>query len=230
MIGLIFGALAGAAAAPVLRAAATRYAVPAGAPLAVCAQCGRAAWWLPPTGRCPSCRAGRGPAPLLVELAAVGAGMAVGAAAAWPVGPALGWVALFAVVLAFVDAAVHRLPDALTLPLGVGTALLLALGGFDRPGVLLRCLAAGVVLGLLYGVLAVLGPMGLGDAKLALTLGALLAWYGWRAVFDGAFAGFLLAALWGLLLLVTGRAKAKDPLPFGPCMLLGALVAVLAVR
>ncbi|MCX4747030.1 prepilin peptidase [Kitasatospora sp. NBC_01287] len=230
MIQLIVGALAGAATAPGLRAAATRYAVPAGAPLAGCGQCGRVSWWLPPTGRCPECAAWLGPPPLAVELAAVGAGVAVGAAAAWPVGPVLGWIALFAVVLAFVDAAVHRLPDALTLPLGLGTAALLALGGFDRPDVLLRCLAGAAALGLVYGALAMLGPMGLGDAKLALTLGALLAWYGWRTVFDGAFAGFLLAAGWGLLLLLTRRARASDPLPFGPCMLLGALLAVLATR
>ncbi|MGF1430556.1 prepilin peptidase [Kitasatospora sp. LaBMicrA B282] len=229
MLPLILGALLGLAAAPVLRAAATRHAVPAGEPPAVCPSCARRSRWLPPTGRCPGCAEWFGPAPLLLELAAVATGTAVGVAATgWRSALLLGWVALFAVVLAFVDAAVHRLPDPLTLRLGLGTAALLVLADLRHPAVLLRCAEGGALLGLLYAVLAVLGPMGLGDAKLALTLGGLLAWYGWRSVFDGALASFLLAAGWGLLLLVTGRAKAKDPLPFGPCMLLGALVAVLA--
>jgi leader peptidase (prepilin peptidase)/N-methyltransferase len=228
MIGLIAGGLAGAAAAPALRAAATRYAVPVDEPLRGCG-CARARRWLPPTGCCPGCGTRQGPAPLGVEVVAVGVGMAVGTAASWPIGLLLAWVGLFGVVLAFVDAAVHRLPDALTLRLGAGAAVLLVAADFRHPGELLRCLLAALVLGLVYWVLHLLGPMGLGDAKLALTLGALLAWYGWRAVFDGTFAGFLFAAGWGLALLLTRRAKAKDPLPFGPCMLLGALVTVLAV-
>ncbi|GAA1219750.1 hypothetical protein GCM10009665_07280 [Kitasatospora nipponensis] len=156
-------------------------------------------------------------------------GAAVGASASWPLGPLLVYVALLAVVLAFVDVAVHRLPDSLTLPLALGTAVLLTAAALleDRPAVLTRCLLGAGALFLFYGLLALLGPMGLGDVKLAPTLGAVLAWYGWRTLVDGAFAGFLLAALWGLALLLTGRAKARDPLPFGPCMLLGALLALL---
>ncbi|MFF7632552.1 prepilin peptidase [Kitasatospora sp. NPDC008050] len=227
MIGLILGTLAGAAAAPALRAAATRHAVPAGEPPRTC-RCARARWWLPPTGRCPGCAERSGPPPLAVEVVAVGVGLAVGTAASWPVGLLLAWVGLFGVVLAFVDTAVHRLPDALTLPLAAGTAVLLLATGFQHGGVLLRCLLAALALGLVYWALAALGPMGHGDAKLAPTLGALLAWYGWRWVLDGAFAGFLLAACWGVALLLTRRARPKDPLPFGPCMLLGALLTVLA--
>ncbi|MDH6112566.1 leader peptidase (prepilin peptidase)/N-methyltransferase [Kitasatospora sp. MAP12-15] len=229
------GLLAGLAAAPALRAAATRHAVPYGEPLRSSCACGRTLRLLPPSGRCPGCRERLGPAPLVVELVAAGVGAAVGSAVGsavgWPIGPALVWVALFAVVLAFVDTAVHRLPDALTLPLALGTAVLLAGAALldHRVSVLRSCLLSAVILGLLYGTLALLGPMGLGDAKLAPTLGALLAWYGWRTVFAGVFEGFLLAAVWGMTLLLTRRATRKDPLPFGPAMLLGALVAILTV-
>ncbi|WP_063774818.1 prepilin peptidase [Kitasatospora azatica] len=234
MTAEILGALAGLLVAPVLRGAVARYAVAYREPVAVCGGCARVPHWLPPTGRCPGCGARFGAAPFGVEAvaAAVGAGVGagVGAAGSWPIALVLAWVALFGVVLAFVDGAVHRLPDALTLPLGVGVAVLLAGAALvdHRTGVLTRCLLAAAVFFLLYGLLALLGPMGLGDAKLAPSLGALLAWYGWRAVYQGAFAGFLLAAAWGLLLLAARRAGRKDPLPFGPCMLLGALAGVLA--
>ncbi|MDH6134975.1 leader peptidase (prepilin peptidase)/N-methyltransferase [Kitasatospora sp. MAA4] len=231
MIGLLTGVGAGLLAAPVLRAEATRRAVPFGEPPAGC-DCAAVRRWLPATGRCPGCGRQSGPGPLTVELVAAAVGAAVGSAAPWPLLPLLAWIALLGVVLGFVDVAVHRLPDALTLRLALGVAVLLPVAALldHRPGVLLRCLLAAAVLGVVYGALAMLGPMGLGDAKLAPVLGALLAWYGWRTVFSGVFTGFLLGALWGLALLVTRRARARDPIPFGPCMLLGALVAVLAAR
>ncbi|WP_035798327.1 prepilin peptidase [Kitasatospora mediocidica] len=231
MIGLLAGVGTGLLAAPVLRAAATRSTVPFGEPPAGC-DCAAPRRLLPATGRCPGCGVQRGPRPLTVELVAAAVGAAVGSAASWPFVLVAGWVALFGVVLAFVDVAVHRLPDALTLPLAVGVAVLLPVAALldHRPGVLSRCLLAAVLVGAGYGALALLGPMGLGDVKLAPVLGALLAWYGWRTVLNGVFEGFLLAAAWGLALLLTRRAKARDPLPFGPCMLLGALLAVLAAR
>ncbi len=228
MIGLLTGAVAGAAAAPVLRMVAARHSVPSGEPRWSCG-CERPPRWLPPSGVCPRCAVRGGPAPYAVEAVAAAVGAAIGSAGHWPFLLVLGWAGLFGVVLAFVDVAVHRLPDPLTLRLALGTAVLLPVAALlaHRPEVLSRCLVAAVVLFLLYGGMALFVPMGLGDAKLAPSLGALLAWYDWRTVVAGVFAGFLCGALWGVALLLTGRAKAKDPLPFGPCMLLGALAAVL---
>ncbi|MGA5700754.1 prepilin peptidase [Peterkaempfera bronchialis] len=170
------------------------------------------------------------PRQLPVRAAAVASPALLGAATGLtPVAAALGWAALLGVALAFVDGAVHRLPNALTLPAFAGTALLLTAAALldGRPGVLPRCLLAALALGTLYTALALVAPVGLGDAKLAPTLGALLGWYGWATVFAGLLTGFLLAGLWGAALLVTRRAKGADPLPFGPFMLLGALVAVV---
>ncbi|WP_377269639.1 prepilin peptidase [Peterkaempfera sp. SMS 1(5)a] len=167
--------------------------------------------------------------PLLQAAAAVPLALLGAATGFTPVAAALGWAALLGVALAFVDAAEHRLPDALTLPAFAGTALLLGAAAVldGRPGVLIRCLLAALALGALYGAMALIAPLGLGDAKLAPTLGALLAWYGWGAVLAGLFLGFLLAGLYGTALLLTRRARGGDPLPFGPFMLLGALAAVL---
>ncbi len=158
---------------------------------------------------------------------AAGVGAAICSVAHGPSVLLLAWIGLFGVVLGFVDAAVFRLPDVLTLPLALGTAALLLLTE-HQGGVLLRCLYAALAFGGGYGILALLAPMGFGDAKLAPTLGALLGWYGWRTVLAGFWYGFLLASLWGAARLLTRHSKRGDPLAFGPAMLLGALLAVLA--
>ncbi|MEV4614475.1 A24 family peptidase [Kitasatospora sp. NPDC049258] len=226
--GVLAGAAVGLLAAPVLRAGATRYAVPAGEPWRGCCRTGRGLRG--PAGRCPGCGDRGGPPVALVEAVAALTGAAIGAVAHRP-GPLpllpLVWVALFGVVLGFVDAAVQRLPDALTLPLALGTAALLPLTE-HRGGVLLRCLYAALALGGCYLLLALVAPIGLGDAKLAPSLGALLGWYGWRAVFGGFLLTFLLAAVWAVALLLARRAGRRDDLPLGPWMLLGTLLAVLA--
>jgi leader peptidase (prepilin peptidase)/N-methyltransferase len=65
--------------------------------------------------------------------------------------------------------------------------------------------------------------MGFGDVKLALTIGAGL---GWLTLLLGLFAGYLIAAAHGVALLASGKATGKTPLPFGPSLLLGALLGV----
>lgn len=69
--------------------------------------------------------------------------------------------------------------------------------------------------------------MGFGDVKLAVGAGAVLGWYGWPTVLLGAFAGFLLGALYGAALLVARRAYRKTAVPFGPFLLAGALAGLL---
>jgi leader peptidase (prepilin peptidase)/N-methyltransferase len=79
-----------------------------------------------------------------------------------------------------------------------------------------------------YLVLFLIYPegLGLGDVKLALGLGVALGWYGWDVVFLGTFAAFLLAAVYGVALVIAGRAGRKTAVSFGPFMALGALAAV----
>ena len=61
---------------------------------------------------------------------------------------------------------------------------------------------------------------------LGLTVGGVLGWYGFGAVFEGVLAAFLLAAVYGTAKLAARRAGRRDELPFGPFLLLGALLAV----
>jgi leader peptidase (prepilin peptidase)/N-methyltransferase len=174
------------------------------------------------------------PPPLAVE--AVTAFLLAGLAARVHPGLVLAaacWLALCAVPLAFIDAAVKRLPDPLTLPGYAGTVLLLlaaAAAGGGHWDSLTRALLGGVVLAGFYLILAFISPsgMGMGDVKAAASIGTLLAWPSWRLFIVGGSAAFLLAAVYGIALLVSGRASRKQHIPFGPFMLTGAFLAILA--
>ena len=149
-----------------------------------------------------------------------------------PVLPAYLYLAAVGLALALIDLDHKRLPDALTLPsYPVGVALLggAALAGSDS-GSLLRALAGGAALFAFYFALCFAYPagMGFGDVKLAGVLGLFTAWLGWGPWAVGLFLGFVLGGLVGVAVVVAGRGGRKTALPFGPFMLLGALVAVLA--
>ncbi|MFE3597880.1 prepilin peptidase [Streptomyces sp. NPDC059142] len=177
------------------------------------------------------------PSRLVPLLGALGCGAL--AAATGPRPELAVWLLLapVALLLALVDRNVHRLPDQLTLPLALAAAVLLGLaalvpGGADDGGdgrSWPTALLGGVVLGACYFVLFLINPngMGFGDVKLALSLGVVLGWYGWAVLFVGACAGFLLGALYGVGLMVLRRAGRKSVIPFGPFMIVGALLGLL---
>jgi leader peptidase (prepilin peptidase) / N-methyltransferase len=221
------------------RAVIVRYAVPAGEPpLRCCPDCGHQLlavrqMALASSARCSACGQRIGSPPLAVEVTTA---LLLGALAA-RVHPGLVlaaacWLALCCVPLAFIDAAVRRLPDVLTGAAFAGTSLLLlaaaAAGGHWHA--LAQSVLGGVALAGFYLVLAVISPsgMGMGDVKAAAGLGTMMAWRGWAAVIAGGFAGFLLAAVYGLALLISGRATRKQQIPFGPFMITGAFLVILA--
>ncbi|MFF0094682.1 prepilin peptidase [Streptomyces canus] len=134
------------------------------------------------------------------------------------------------VLLAAVDFAAHRLPDVLTLPLAAASLVLL--GGVallpDASGSWASALLGSLILGACYFVFFLLSKgFGFGDVKLALVLGAVLGWYGWPIVLIGTFAGYLLGALYGIALILAGRAGRATRIPFGPFLLAGAFAGLL---
>ncbi|MFB9681800.1 prepilin peptidase [Streptosporangium vulgare] len=144
---------------------------------------------------------------------------------------AFGWLAVVAVTLSFVDVAVHRLPDRLTLAAYLGTAVPLAVPALadGRLGDLLAAGLGGLALAGFYLVLFLVNPagMGFGDVKFAASLGTALGWLGWDTLVAGAFLGLLAGGLYGAVLMAARRAGRKSEIPFGPFMAVGALAAVL---
>jgi leader peptidase (prepilin peptidase)/N-methyltransferase len=57
-------------------------------------------------------------------------------------------------------------------------------------------------------------------------VGAALGWIGWRALVEGTFLTFALAAIYGVALLLLRRASRTTQLPLGPFIVLGTLVAI----
>ncbi|MGC9498348.1 prepilin peptidase [Streptomyces sp. WG7] len=173
--------------------------------------------------------------PRTAPLAAVTALVCVALAAATGTRPELAvWLLLApaGVLLAVVDLRVRRLPDPLTLPLAGAALVLLGLTALvpEHAGEWTTALLGALALGAGYLVLFLINPagMGFGDVKLALGAGAVLGWYGWPTVMLGTFAGFLLGALYGGALVVTRRAGRRTAIPFGPFLIAGAFLGVLA--
>jgi leader peptidase (prepilin peptidase) / N-methyltransferase len=150
-----------------------------------------------------------------------------------PVLPAYCFLAAVSVALAFIDVAHRRLPDLLTLTsYPVAIAALGAATPFVRHGAGHLIDAAIGLAGALafYLVLAFVYPAGIGwgDVKLSGLLGLYLGWIGPTALVTGLAAGFVLAAVAGLVLIAAGKATRRSQIPFGPFMVAGSLVVIIA--
>ena len=236
---IVAASAAGCAAAGLLvPQVAYRLSVPFGEPVrGACARCATPLppglrGWLP--GPCRGCGVRPGPARWVTGGVAGLAGGALSAAIG-PVAvlPLLLGVVVLGVLLCVIDLACRRLPDVLVLPaLGVTPVLLAAVAAATGEWVdWLRGLAAFLAVGALLTGMALPsgGGLGLGDAKVGALLGWYLGWLGWEAVLLGVILPWLINAPLVLALLATGRVGWRTPLPFGPALLVGGLLAVLAV-
>jgi leader peptidase (prepilin peptidase)/N-methyltransferase len=210
-----------------------------------CPACGRPiAWhdnvpvvgWLLLRGRCRRCLAAISPRYPAVELATAVLWFLVtfrlvGAGLGWAV-PAYLLLAFICVVLAVIDATTRLLPNRITYPTFPAIALLLLLAslGMGDLGRLVRALLAAAAVGAFFLALVLISPrgMGMGDVKLAPTLGLALGWLSWSAVAVGLFTAFLLGGLAGLGGILLLRLSRKALVPFGPWLVAGALLGVLA--
>jgi leader peptidase (prepilin peptidase)/N-methyltransferase len=167
--------------------------------------------------------------------AVIGAGALAfgGLAARWPEPRdlvVLGvWFAALVVLLA-TDLDQRLLPDAITLPL-IPYALVVVLAGIDPllagkelalPSALAAAVGAPIVLLVtdrLFG-----GALGMGDVKLAVSLGLMTG-------VSRLVVGFLLASAASsvvlLLLIATRRISLRSAIPFGPILIAGGIVAAL---
>lgn len=80
----------------------------------------------------------------------------------------------------------------------------------------------------IYLVLNLISPasLGMGDVKLSFVIGAHLGFIGWQPWFWAIFFAFCAMAVVGLAMMAALRARVKTALPFGPFMVVGALISI----
>lgn len=177
-------------------------------------------------------------APLLPLAVAVSASLA--GLLAWRVEPSRLMVALVpllpvCVLLAYVDWRVQRLPKApILVATAVGLGLLAAEWLWMRDTVAALGALAGLVIArsgfwLLWRMLP--HAMGFGDVRLAALVGLVLGRLGWEQLAVGLWAGLAIFGVWGIGRAVAQRSRTamREPLAYGPFMILGMLVGVLTV-
>jgi leader peptidase (prepilin peptidase)/N-methyltransferase len=145
--------------------------------------------------------------------------------------PAYLYLGAVSLALALIDLDVQRLPYTIVQPSYVVGAGLLALPAVVNPdwsSAGRALLAMAVLFAVFFVISRYRGGtgMGFGDVQLAGVLGLYLGWLGWSSVIVGAFSGFLLGGVVGVVLMLTRRASRRTLVPYGPFMLAGALLAV----
>jgi leader peptidase (prepilin peptidase)/N-methyltransferase len=181
--------------------------------------------WLLLRGRCRSCATPISPRYPLVEAATglllVGVVLTQHSASSIVLGAVL---VLLLVPCALIDLDYRIIPNALT---GSGAVLAIVLGtALDPAGEVGRLIAGAAAGGfLLLAALAYPRGMGMGDVKLAGTMGLFLG----AAVAPAMLIAMFSAILAGLVVIARRGAQArKTAIPFGPFLALGGIVAVFA--
>lgn len=190
--------------------------------------------WILLRGRCSDCGERISARYLVIEIATgvVFAGTAV-VVGVEPVLPAYLWFAGVTITLVLTDLDHKLIPNRILYPGVVVGAFLLLGGAFvagDSQGALRALLAGGAYFGVLLviALVAPAGGFGFGDVKLAVLLGMFTGYLGWGQVSVAFFFAFLLGGVLSILLLLSGLKGRKDAIPFGPYLVLGAYIAIVA--
>ena len=179
-------------------------------------------------GKCAGCKARTSPRyPLVEALTGVLSGYI-----AWRYGFTWQTLALLVFVwsmiaLAFIDLDTFYLPDDITLPL-VWAGLLANMGGLfvDLQSAVIGAIAGYLALWIVfwgYKVATGKDGMGYGDFKLLAAIGA---WLGWKMLPVVILLSSLVGAIVGISLIVFARHGRNVPIPFGPYLVLGGLIAL----
>ena len=179
-------------------------------------------------GKCAGCKARISPRyPLVEALTGVLSGYI-----AWRYGFTWQTLALLVFVwsmiaLAFIDLDTFYLPDDITLPL-VWAGLLANMGGLfvDLQSAVIGAIAGYLALWMVFwGYKLATGKdgMGYGDFKLLAAIGA---WLGWKMLPVVILLSSLVGAIVGISLIVFARHGRNVPIPFGPYLVLGGLIAL----
>jgi prepilin signal peptidase PulO-like enzyme (type II secretory pathway) len=192
--------------------------------------------WLYLGGKCRYCRKHISAQYPIVELSTailfIVSYMALSPELAWEWTGLLTWLAglVGLIALAVYDARWYVLPNSILRPIyiivGIGIVAQFILGRplSDIWGIIAATIICSGLFGFVYW--ASKGKwIGGGDVNLGLLTGPLIA----TAI--GAFISLFFASIagliWAIVLMIKGKAKATSPIPFGPFLIAGAIIAVL---
>ena len=134
----------------------------------------------------------------------------------------------FAVLtLALIDARIYMLPDLITLPL-LWLGLLVNTLDFFAPiaDAVLGAVAGYLSLWAIYWLFKLLRDkegLGYGDFKLTAAIGA---WLGWQALPSVVLIAALTALCTAAVLVLAGRMKVQQPMPFGPFLAFAGFLTI----
>jgi leader peptidase (prepilin peptidase)/N-methyltransferase len=207
-------------------------------PRSACTACGQAISpsqnipvlsWLLLGGRCAGCKTR---IPVRYPIVEILTGI-LSAFIAWRLGfgvAALGALCFLwsLIALAFIDIDTQLLPDSITLPL-LWTGLLFNLFGTftNLDAAVIGAVAGYLILWTVYWLFKLLTGkegMGFGDFKLLAAIGA---WLGWKLLPAVILLSAGAGAVIGIVLILVARHGRGTPIPFGPYLALGGLVAML---
>ncbi len=180
-------------------------------------------------GSCPQCGYQTRSRELYLEVGTA----VIFAALPWLIQPAVDLViySIYSaiVILIIVIDLEHRLIlHAVTLP-ATAFALIASIPLTDNnPGLALT----GAVAGFIFFFIAYLignklfgaGALGFGDVTLSMTMGAML---GLQRIFFTLVLGIVLAGIWGLIAIVSGRLNRRSYFPYGPFLAVAGLLAII---
>ena len=167
-------------------------------------------------------------------VVAVASGGLIGAATGldWP----LLWLVPLVpvgVALSVIDWHTRLLPRVIVVPATLAAIVLVAVFGLatGEREALVRALLGLVLARSFFWVLWFVrsAGMGFGDVRLAAPIGLVLGWVGWGALAIGLWAGFMAFVVPALVVIVGRRDRTllKRSFPFGPFMVVGALVGLV---
>lgn len=138
-----------------------------------------------------------------------------------------------AVALSVIDWHTRLLPRVIVVAATLAAIVVVTVVGLavgEREAVvraLLAMVAARSFFWVLWGIHS--AGIGFGDVRLAAPVGLVLGWVGWGPLMIGLWAGFLAFSLPALVAIVVRRDRGllKKSFPFGPFMVIGALVGLV---
>jgi leader peptidase (prepilin peptidase) / N-methyltransferase len=168
---------------------------------------------------------------MMAAAAAIWAGFAARLGAAWDL-PAYLVLGAGLVTLTVIDLRHQLLPRRVVFPVGAATVALLGVAAIATDGGndFLRAVACAAGAYLAFGALRFVNPraLGGGDVTLAGLLGLSLGWFSVTAAITGLAVGAVLAALFAVVALATGRIGRSSALTYGPFLVAGALLVLYA--